>query len=74
MMCLYSKKVPAKDAAHQFLERVRRVIPEAQRVTKRSEDVEKSRYPHQDWRVASELTSSQPEQQLKELQNLLFSK
>eukprot|EP00957_Ditylum_brightwellii_P157941 12022196-Ditylum_brightwellii.AAC.1 len=60
-MRLYSKKVPAKDAAHQFVDRVRRVIPEAQRVTKRSGDVEESRYSHQDWRAASELTSSQLE-------------
>eukprot|EP00957_Ditylum_brightwellii_P045891 3480723-Ditylum_brightwellii.AAC.1 len=73
-MHLYSKKVPAKDAAQQFVERVRRVISEAQTVTKRSEDVGKSRYSHQDWRVASELTSSQFEQQLKEPQNLLFFK
>eukprot|EP00957_Ditylum_brightwellii_P169989 12938635-Ditylum_brightwellii.AAC.1 len=34
-MRLYSKKISAKDAARQFVERVRRVIPEAQRVTKR---------------------------------------
>eukprot|EP00957_Ditylum_brightwellii_P081905 6229626-Ditylum_brightwellii.AAC.1 len=61
-MCLYSKKVPAKDTACQFVERVMRVIPEAQRVTKGSEDVEKSRCSHQDWRAASELTSSQLEQ------------
>eukprot|EP00957_Ditylum_brightwellii_P123054 9382575-Ditylum_brightwellii.AAC.1 len=48
MMHLYSKKVPDKDATCQSVERVRRAIPEAQRVTKRSEDVEKSRYLHQD--------------------------
>eukprot|EP00957_Ditylum_brightwellii_P050975 3866026-Ditylum_brightwellii.AAC.1 len=73
-MCLHSKKVPAKDAAHQFVERVRKVMPEAQRVIKRSKNIEKSRYSHQDWRVASELASSQLEQQLKEPQNLLFFK
>eukprot|EP00957_Ditylum_brightwellii_P094405 7188737-Ditylum_brightwellii.AAC.1 len=73
-MRLHSKKVPPKDAACQFVERVRRVIPETQRVTKRSEDVEKSRYSHQDWGAVSELTSSQLEQRLKEPQNLLFFK
>eukprot|EP00957_Ditylum_brightwellii_P067537 5127222-Ditylum_brightwellii.AAC.1 len=61
-MHLYSKKIPAKDTASQFVEKIRRVIPEAQRVTKRSEDVEKLRYSHQDWRAASELTLSQLEQ------------
>eukprot|EP00957_Ditylum_brightwellii_P040942 3100245-Ditylum_brightwellii.AAC.1 len=38
-MCLYSKKVPAKDAACQFVDRVSRVIPEAQRVTKSYKEV-----------------------------------
>eukprot|EP00957_Ditylum_brightwellii_P081429 6193808-Ditylum_brightwellii.AAC.1 len=31
-MHLYSKKVPAKDAAQQFVQRVRRAVPEAERV------------------------------------------
>ena len=52
-MCLYSKKIPAKDTAWQFVERVKRDIPETQRITKRSKDVEKSKFSHQDWRVVS---------------------
>eukprot|EP00957_Ditylum_brightwellii_P074113 5631729-Ditylum_brightwellii.AAC.1 len=39
-MCLYSKKVPAKDVAQQFVQRVRRAVPEAERVTKQSEDAQ----------------------------------
>ena len=54
------------------MEKVKRIIPEAQRITKRFEDVQKSRFSHQDWRVASEPTSTHLEQQLKEPQHLLF--
>ena len=71
-MRLYSKKIPAKESARQFVERVRRVIPEAQRIAHKSEDIQKSRFSHQDWSVASELTSSQLDQRLKEPKELLF--
>eukprot|EP00957_Ditylum_brightwellii_P071863 5462026-Ditylum_brightwellii.AAC.1 len=73
-MRLYSKKVPAKDAARQFIQRVRRAVPEAERVTKQAEDVQKSRYLHQDWRTASEAMLTQIEQKLKVPHNLLFFK
>ena len=43
-------------------------------MAKQSEDVQKSRYSHQDWRIASETVSSQLEQKLKEPHDLLFFK
>ena len=73
-MRLYSKKVPANDASRQFIERVRRFIPDSHRASQVSEDVQKSRYSHQDWHVATEQTSSQLEQRLKEPHELLFFK
>eukprot|EP00957_Ditylum_brightwellii_P052246 3962139-Ditylum_brightwellii.AAC.1 len=71
-MCLYSKKVLAKDTAWQFVERVKSKIPEAEMMAKKSEDVQKSRYSHQDWITASETVSSQLKQKLKEHRDLLF--
>eukprot|EP00957_Ditylum_brightwellii_P104614 7971363-Ditylum_brightwellii.AAC.1 len=71
-MRLYSKKVPAKDAARQFVQRVGRAVPDAERVTKQAEDVQKSRYLRQDWRTASEAVSTQLGQKLKEPHNLLL--
>ena len=71
-MRLYSKRVPAKDAAKQFVERVRRQIDEVDRKEKKAEDVQKSRYSHQDWNPASQSTSSKLEQKLKEPTELLF--
>ena len=73
-MRLYSKKVPAKDAARQFVQRLRRAVPAAERVTKQAEDVQKSRFSHQDWRTASEAVSNQLEQKLKDHHDILFLK
>ena len=73
-MRLYSKKVPAKDAAKQFVERVRRQVNELDRKEKKAENVQKSRYSHQDWNLASQNTSSKLEQKLKEPTELLFFK
>ena len=47
-MRLYSKRVPAKDAAKQFVERVRRQVDEVDRKEQKAEDVQKSRYSPQD--------------------------
>ena len=71
-MRLYSKKVPAKEAARQFVDRVRRQVPESDRREREAEDVEKNRYSHQDWLRASEMTSSKLEQKLKEPRKLLL--
>ena len=71
-MRLYSKKVPAKEAARQFVDRVRRQVPESDRREREAEDVEKNRYSHQDWSRASEMTSSKLEQKLKEPRKLLL--
>ena len=54
---LCCKKVPAKDAPKQFVDRVRRQVEECDRREIRSEDVEKSRYSHQDWNNHLNLTS-----------------
>ena len=40
-MRFQSKKVLAKEVAHQFVERVRRQISESNRIEKEAEDVEK---------------------------------
>ena len=56
-MRLYSKKVPAREASKQFVERVRRQINENSRIEKDAEDVEKNRYSHQEWSNASQNTS-----------------
>ena len=73
-MRLYSKKVPAREASRQFVARVRRQVDDSVRIEKVAEDVEKSRYSHQDWRIASESTSSQLEQMVREPKTLLFFK
>ena len=71
-MRLYSKKVPAREASKQFVDRVRRQVSDDQRLERKSEDIEKSRHSHQDWKQASDSTSLQLEQRLKEPNNLLF--
>ena len=71
-MRLYSKKIPAREASRQFVDRVRRQVVDADRIEHKATDVQKSRYSHQDWRTASELTSSKLEQRVKEPMNLLF--
>ena len=68
-MRLYSKKVPAKEASKQFIDRVRRQIPESDRRERVSEDVQKSRFSHQDWAVASEKTSTKLDNKVREPQN-----
>ena len=71
-MRLYSKKVPAREAARQFVDRVTRQVPANERMMKISEDVQKSRYSHQNWREADRSTSDSLEQQVKEPKQLLF--
>ena len=69
---LYGKRDPAKEAAKQFVERVQRSIPAHQLRDKKSDDIEKSRYSHQEWNRASVSTTNQMEQATKEPNLLLF--
>ena len=69
---LYGKRVPAKEAAKQFVERVRRSIQAHNLREKKSDDVEKSRYSHQEWNRASDNTTNQLENATKEPNLLLF--
>ena len=71
-MRLYSKKIPAKEAARDFAARVRSHIPAADLRERVSDDVEKSRYSHQEWYRASDRNSTLLSQKLKEPQSLLF--
>ena len=71
-MRLYSKRVPARDAARQFVDRVTRQVPPNERLMKLSEDLQKNRYSHQEWREADRSTSDSLEQYVKEPRELLF--
>ena len=57
-MRLYSKKVPAREASKQFVDRVKRQINESDRIEVEAVDIEKSRFSHQDWSTASISTSN----------------
>ena len=72
-MRLYSKKFPAKEAAKQFANRVKRHISISEICEKNSEDFEKSRF-SQEWSRASSRISTSLEQKLKEPKSLLFFK
>ena len=69
---LYGRRVPAKEAARQFIERVRRSFEPNQLREKKAEDVQKHRRIRLEWMPASETTSSTLEQILKEPEVLLF--
>jgi hypothetical protein len=69
---LYGRRVPAKEAARQFIERVRRSFEPNQLREKKAEDVQKHRRIHREWAPASESTSGTLEQILKEPELLLF--
>ncbi len=70
---LYGRRVPpAKEAARQFIERVRRSFEPNQLREKKAEDVQKHRRIHREWAPASESTSATLEQILKEPELLLF--
>lgn len=73
-MRLYSKRVPAREAAQQFVQRVERQINCQDRLEKTAEDVVKSRYSHQDWTPAPLSISVQLEQKLREPKKLIFFK
>ena len=69
---LYSKKIPAKEAAQQYVDRVRRQVHGTLLKCKKSDDVEKSRFSHREWSVATSNTVDQLEQKVKEPNELLF--
>ena len=69
---LYSKKIPAKEAAQQYVDRVRRQVDGTLLKCKKSDDVEKSRFSHREWSVATSNTVDQLEQKVKEPNELLF--
>ena len=71
---LYSKKVPAKEAAKQFSERVRRFYNNEDLRERESNDIEKSRYSQQDWYTASDSTSNILDQKVKEPRSLILFK
>ena len=71
-MRLYSKKIPAREASRQFVASVRRSVNNNEYIERKSEDVEKSMYLHQDWVTASETTSTILEQKVKEPRTILF--
>ena len=71
---LYSKKVPVNEATKQFSNRVRRLFHTRDLREKLSEDVEKSRFSHEEWNVASDFSSIVLDQKAKEPRSLLFFK
>lgn len=73
-MRLYSKKVPAKEAAKDFERRVRRQVHPNELRQRLAEDVEKPRYSQLEWSKARDSIVGQLEQKLKEPQCILFFK
>jgi hypothetical protein len=73
-MRLYSKRVPAKDAARHFAQRVRSHVNSNDLRERVADDVEKPRYSHLEWSQASESATNTLEQKLKEPRRLLFFK
>ena len=71
-MRLYSKKVPAREAANQFAERVRRHVSMNEVRERIADDVEKSQFSQQEWYQASERSMSALDQKVKEPRSLLF--
>ena len=69
---LYSRRVPAKEASKQFIDRVRRLITSNDLREKEAEDVAKGRYSHQEWSRANDVTSATLDQKLKEPTQILF--
>ena len=73
-MRLYSKKITTREASRQFVNGAMRDIPACDRITRVSEDIEKSRYSNVEWGCASERVVAALEQKVKEPKDLLFFK
>ena len=72
---VYSKRVPAVEAAKQFVDNVYRVIRDQnERRERRSEDTEKTRFSRGDWQTASSQTTLKLEEKVKTPNRLLFFK
>lgn len=73
-MRLYSKRIPSREAAKTFVNRVKRQIDPSCLKERKADDVQKSRFSHRDWSDATERTIESLEQRLKEPKELLFFK
>ena len=73
-MRIYSKKIPAKEAAKSFASRVRNHISSENIRERKSIDLEKARYSQLEWAHAIDSTIISLEQVLKEPRSLLFFK
>ena len=73
-MRLYSKKVPTREAAKQYADRVKNQINRRNLCERVSIDLEKSINTQQDWYNASQSTTSALNQKVKEPRSLLFFK
>ena len=73
-MRLYTKKIPAKEAAKVFENRVKSHVNPNELRQKISDDVEKARFSQMEWTKAGENTSCHLDQKLKEPRSILFSK
>jgi predicted GIY-YIG superfamily endonuclease len=71
-MRLYSKRIPAKEAATDFANRIRRRYSTNELKEKTSDDVEKSQFSQQEWYTSSDRTTTALSQRLKEPRSLLF--
>ena len=60
-MILYRKIIPSRKATKKFVARVRHQVNETDQIEIESEDIELSKYSHQDCTAASETTSSKLE-------------
>ena len=70
---VYSKRVPAVDAAKEFIANVRRNITNPNSViTCEAKDLQKARYTTSDWRNATSETSNKLEEKVKPPKQLLF--
>lgn len=69
---VYSKRVPAVDAAKEFISNVKRTIRSSEIRVRVSKDLQKSRYTTSDWRPASSDTSNKLEEKIKPPNQLLF--
>ena len=69
---LYSKKIPVRDAAKQFADRVKRHFQLNDICERESDDVEKSRFSQQEWNMARYQNIIQLDNKTKEPRSLLF--
>ena len=73
-MRLYSKKVPTREAAKHYADRVKKQINRRNLCERQSLDLEKSINSQQDWSDASQSTTTELNQKVKEPRSLLFFK